>query len=176
MVKTSESIIFIIFIHFPYFTAASRWGPSVLTCPTYTSSLALRGLSSELSQNSELSSDETENWKSPGRETRRCTHEQNLTTSQENRQFLVPTPQISWRDSTVVLIFNQLATFMWKGEYKVHRKPHSGDQCSVCVWDWKALNFMIIDLQSTSVRLPSSWQLKGRVWQCELKVTCLHAC
>lgn len=62
---------------------------SVLTCPTYTSSLALRGLSSKLSQNSELSSDETENWKSPGGERKCCTHDQTRTLFQENRHTLL---------------------------------------------------------------------------------------
>lgn len=38
----------------------------VHTLPTNAASRELDGLSSELSQNSELSSDATENWKSPG--------------------------------------------------------------------------------------------------------------
>lgn len=41
------------------------------TLPTNAASRALDGLSSELSQNSELSSDATENWKSPAEQRRR---------------------------------------------------------------------------------------------------------
>lgn len=42
-------------------------GTPARTLPTNAASRELDGLSSELSQNSELSSDATENWKSPGK-------------------------------------------------------------------------------------------------------------